>query len=173
MAIGRPTDYTPEIGAKICHAVISGQTLNAFCKLPENPPAGTVYQWLTVHAAFAEMYAQARQRLVDHWADEIIEIADSPVSDMASVTHAKLRVDTRKWLMTKIDPRKWGDKLELGGNIGLSALIEAVHAKLPAPDGDAAGEAIDGDCEDISQKTADPNQDVVLQPDATEPKSAK
>lgn len=120
------------------------------------------------------MYAQARENQIEYRVSQLVDLADeADTSSMAAVTKARLQIDTRKWEAAKILPKIYGDKLELGGNIGLSALIEAVHAKLPAPDGDAAGEAIDGDCEDISQKTADPNQDVVLQPDATEPKSAK
>jgi hypothetical protein len=70
--------------------------------------------WVDTRADFAERYARARERLVEHWADEIIELADAevPPNDNAAVQRARLRVDTRKWLMSKLAPRKYGDRVE-------------------------------------------------------------
>jgi hypothetical protein len=52
--------------------------------------------------------------LVERWADEIVTLADEPVApnDNAAVQRARLRVDTRKWLMSKLAPRKYGDRVE-------------------------------------------------------------
>ena len=81
------------------------------------------------------MYAQARENQIEYRVSQLVDLADeADTSSMAAVTKARLQIDTRKWEAAKILPKIYGDKLELGGNIGLSALIEAVHAKLPAPD---------------------------------------
>ena len=60
------------------------------------------------------MYARACEQRVEVYASEIIELADEPIApnDNAAVQRARLRVDTRKWLMSKLAPRKYGDRVE-------------------------------------------------------------
>ena len=38
--------------------------------------------------------------------------------DQGDVARRKLRADNLKWLMSKLQPKKYGDKLELGGSVG-------------------------------------------------------
>jgi hypothetical protein len=71
----------------------------------------------------AEQYAQARAAMIDKIADDIITIADEEMIptgegkvDNAMVQKQRLRVDTRKWLLSKLAPKKYGDKLELTGD---------------------------------------------------------
>jgi hypothetical protein len=71
----------------------------------------------------AEQYAQARAAMIDKIADDIITIADEEMIptgegkvDSAMVQKQRLRVDTRKWLLSKMAPKKYGDKLELSGD---------------------------------------------------------
>lgn len=92
------------------------------------PHRSSVYQWLRKNAAFADLYTQARELLVEHWADEMLEISDDGTTDYAikkgrngteyeavdqeHIQRSRLRVDTRKWLMSKLQPRKYGDRVE-------------------------------------------------------------
>lgn len=81
------------------------------------------------HRALLDQYARAREALVDWYADEIVRLAiedagsddDNPVR----VNRSRLRVDTLKWLMSKLHPKKYGDKVELehGGKIGLDDFV--------------------------------------------------
>jgi hypothetical protein len=55
--------------------------------------------------------------------DELLEIADSEVpetgdgkKDWQAIQKHKLQVDTRKWLLSKLAPKKYGDKLEVSGD---------------------------------------------------------
>ena len=64
---------------------------------------------------------------MEHWANEIKDIADTPVMGIVTTTgplgvtttekemieHRKLQIDSRKWLLSKLQPRKYGDKLDL------------------------------------------------------------
>ena len=124
----RPTEYTKDIGDKIC-ARISEEaiSLRKVCAEPDMPSPGTVYGWLNNDPAFAEQYARAREAQMDIQAEEILEIAD----DMANDTHttkygdgtervspntewisrSRVRIDTRKWLMSKLAPKKYADKI--------------------------------------------------------------
>ena len=79
------------------------------------PAEATVRSWdVEDYRGFSANYARARALRMERWADEIIELADEPVppGDNAAVQRARLRVDTRKWLMSKLAPRKYGDRVE-------------------------------------------------------------
>lgn len=99
------------------------------------PHVATVLRWLgkDEHAAFREQYARAREAQADVLADESIEIADDATNDWMEVNAAdekgekyrlngehvqrsRLRVDTRKWFASKLAPKKYGDKLAVGGD---------------------------------------------------------
>jgi hypothetical protein len=84
---------------------------------PGSPTQSDVYDWLLRHPEFAEMYTVARERQQDMRGDEIVDISDdvSQTESMARVQAARLQVDSRKWVMSKLAPRKYGDKLELTG----------------------------------------------------------
>ncbi len=103
------------------------------------PSRTFVTDWLRDDDAFADQYARARTDLLEHWADEIVAIADDSSSDWEMrkrengeeyevvnqevVNRARLRVDTRKWLMSKLAPRKYGDKVEHTGADGGPVVI--------------------------------------------------
>lgn len=72
---------------------------------------------------FSEQYARAMQIRVEMMADEIIQISDDSSNDLLLtefgekenkefVNRSRLRVDTRKWLLSKMLPKKYGDNLE-------------------------------------------------------------
>lgn len=73
-------------------------------------------------------YARAREACVEALADEIMDISDDGRNDWMvkhgddnpgwilngeHVQRSKLRVDTRKWLLSKIAPKKYGDKVAM------------------------------------------------------------
>ena len=82
----------------------------------------------------AEQYAQARAAMIDKIADDIITIADEEMIptgegkvDSAMVQKQRLRVDTRKWLLSKMAPKKYGDKLELSGDEQAPVSIQRIE----------------------------------------------
>ena len=85
------------------------------------PGVSTVYRWLSLHDEFRDKYARARDDQADTLADEIIAIADEQhevVSETGKVfdpevNRDKLRVDARKWIASKLKPKKYGDKTEV------------------------------------------------------------
>ena len=66
------------------------------------------------------MYARAREERADLLAKEILEIADAPCTNQVEVAHARNRLDTRKWLASKLAPRKYGDRVEHDHKGGLN-----------------------------------------------------
>jgi hypothetical protein len=83
----------------------------------------TFFGWVNEDAVLANNYAHAREDLIERMASEVMELADSEVpetgdgkKDWQAIQKHKLQVDTRKWLLSKLAPKKFGDKLELSGD---------------------------------------------------------
>jgi hypothetical protein len=58
-------------------------------------------------------------------ADELLDIADSKPEDNVDMTSLKLKVDTRKWLLSKRRPAKYGDRVQLAGDAENPLKVEA------------------------------------------------
>lgn len=118
---GRPTTYNQEIVNKICALLAQGQSLRTVCKGEDMPCIATVLTWIRVYPEFLSQYTRAKEESADALAEEILDIADDSFtvitgtdkSDNARVHAQRLRVDTRKWIMSKMKPKKYGEKLDL------------------------------------------------------------
>lgn len=156
---GRPPIYTPELAAEICERLAQGETLAAICALPGMPSHTTVWKWVTRNTdGFADAYARAREKGLDAMAEELLGIADDGrndfverkndnggsivVADHEHIQRSRLRVDTRKWYLSKLAPKRFGDRtaVEVSGNLNLMGVLaaasieelEAARAKLIA-----------------------------------------
>lgn len=125
--VGRPSSYTEETANRICERIMGGESLLKICRDDNMPSRGAVYLWLAENAAFMNKYAHARDVQADHFADEMIEIADDGTGDLITKTNkdgteyetvdqehinrSRLRVDTRKWLAARMAPKKYGDRV--------------------------------------------------------------
>ncbi len=130
---GRPSLYTDALAAEICRRLAEGETLRSVCRDKAMPDKATVLRWLAdkKKADFREQCVYAREMQADALFDEALEIADDAsgdwitdkdgkkVVDHENIQRSRLRVDTRKWAAGKMAPKKYGDKLDLGGSIGL------------------------------------------------------
>ncbi len=129
---GRPTRYAPEVAADICTRLAEGESLRAICRDDAMPGLRTVMGWLFDgdHEEFQQQYASAREVQAEVWADEIVDIADDaagdsttdkdgkPVVDLEHIQRSRLRVDARKWIASKLLPKRYGDKLQHTGEGG-------------------------------------------------------
>jgi hypothetical protein len=88
----------------------------------------TFYEWIDNDEDKSKRYARACETRADKLADEILHIADDSTNDTKVidkggnsieientewVNRSKLRVDSRKWLLSKLAPKKYGDKLDV------------------------------------------------------------
>lgn len=136
---GRPSTYTEEMGNLICDKLTEGLSLRRICKSDEFPNASTVYVWLDRFPAFAEQYARAREAATEDMLEEMLEIADDPLLEAQD---KRVRIDTRKWAMGKLKPKKYGEKqvvdvgnkdgeaLKVEGNVDTSALVASLAEAL-------------------------------------------
>lgn len=97
------------------------------------PGTSTVYRWLADKPEFRELYARAREDQADTLADEIIDIADQKDGEADtpdSVNRARLRVDARKWIASKLKPKRYGDKIDHEHTGGLTVKLEQSDSGL-------------------------------------------
>lgn len=126
---GRPSIYSDALAAEICERLAAGASLNAICTDPHMPTRQAVHEWIADNrAGFGDKYARTRAVQADHYADEIIEIVDAETDPV----RARVRMDGRKWVASKLAPKKYGDKLETENrntvNVSdpLAALLERI-----------------------------------------------
>ncbi|WP_369521231.1 ubiquitin carboxyl-hydrolase [Escherichia coli] len=108
---GRPSDYLPEVAADICSLLAEGESLRKVCERPGMPNKATVFRWLAQHEEFRDQYAKATETRADAIFEGMFDIADSVTEDAAAVAKARLRIDTRKWALARMNPKKYGDKV--------------------------------------------------------------
>ena len=131
----RPSKY--ENKADICALVFSGMRggLSTFkaCDAA-GVPHSTFLMWMKDDAELANSYARAREDLIERIANEVMELSDADVGlqpdgkkDWAEVQKHKLQVDTRKWLLSKLAPKRYGDKLELTGDPDRPLAIQKIE----------------------------------------------
>jgi len=90
------------------------------------PAQSTVYLWLLDEdkKLFSENYARARASQAEVMFDELLDIADDssqdtiigrrgPEENKEWTNRSRLKVDTRKWYLSKVLPKKFGEKLDL------------------------------------------------------------
>lgn len=123
--IGRPSDYSEEIADAICERLADGESLRSICLDEAMPSKAAVFRWLGKHEAFRDQYARAREEQAESFADEMVAIADERETivkdgdgativafDATAVARNRLRVDTRKWVASKLKPKKYGDRVD-------------------------------------------------------------
>jgi len=109
--VGRPTKYTKELGNAICLR-LSSESLRSICRDEEMPARKTVHLWLLEESKkeFLHQYNIACNTRAEELFDSLEEIADNTKGD---VQRDRLRIDTKKWYLSKVMPKKYGDKLDM------------------------------------------------------------
>ena len=132
----RPT-YSPAVADEICARLAGGESLIAICRDEHLPAERTVRGWVVDdYEGFAPKYARARDIGLERMAEETIEIADDsgldvvmtddgPRPDGEVINRAKLRVDTRKWLLSKLAPKRYGDRLQVDATVSVEAMDDS------------------------------------------------
>lgn len=122
----QPVEYSPEIVARICAEIASGKKLIDVCAMEGMPTRAGFYKWMKEHAGVVDMYTRAREERADIFADEIVEIADTEEDP----NKARVRIDARKWAAAKLNPKNYGDKIDVSGNLGVTLNDEQLESRV-------------------------------------------
>jgi hypothetical protein len=117
-----------EIKAAICERIADGESLRQIIADEGMPASSTVFKWLNEDAQFSEQYARAREAQADALFDDLLGIADDGSNDWMerknadgqnigwqengeALRRSALRIDARKWMIAKLQPKKYGEKV--------------------------------------------------------------
>lgn len=134
----------------ICVRLADGESLRAICGTEGLPSRSAVLRQLAVNAEWAQQYRAAKEIGLEAWADDIVAVATTPrlgkktkttgkgktrttetiTGDM--VERSRLEVDAKKWIMSKLAPKKYGDRLDL--NHGVQASLAELVTNSFKPD---------------------------------------
>lgn len=139
----RTTPGSPE-RAQVAETVLEGMrdglSAHKACQAA-GVPQSTFCRWVDEDADLAERYARARDDLIERMAAEVLEISDADVpelvdgkKDWAAVQKHRLQVDSRKWLLSKLAPKKYGDKMTLAGDAENPVAVERIERVIVKPD---------------------------------------
>lgn len=166
-AVGRPPTK-PSVDdatavARLCGLVAGGMSMAEACARDDCPSRTAVYERMAADEGFRATITRAREAQAHHWADEIITISDdsrndfitrqTPAGEEVVVNHehiqrAKLRVDSRKWLLARMLPKLYGDHIEAPGTTEnpITLLVKQVQGRTLKPQ-----RAIEHDPEDDAE----------------------
>jgi hypothetical protein len=146
MEQGRPSIYTDVVAEEICTRMAAGESLNKICKDNHLPTESCVRAWaLDDREGFYAKYARARAIRAEAMAEEILDISDDSSQDVTFddngnprqnnefAARSKLRVDTRKWILSKVLPKVYGDRTVLAGDKDAPLGVQLIHS-IPQPD---------------------------------------
>jgi len=128
--IGRPSKYTPELAAEICERLSDGEPLRQICRDDHMPAWQKIYEWMVRDENLSGAIARARDQGYDAIAEDLLQIADTPIMGETETSsangltitrqdmlgHRKLRIETRLKLLAKWNPKKYGDRQILAGD---------------------------------------------------------
>ena len=139
--------YDPEqidkIFDDICDLIINGKSLRYAIKQHNGLSSSTVFRWIREDEAKSKQYAQATIERAELIFEDIFDIADDSDGDYTQtedglrfnsehVQRSRLRVDTRKWALSKMMPKKYGDKLDVtsGGDKVNQNLVDKLFPSM-------------------------------------------
>lgn len=135
MPAGRPSKYRKETGELICALLGRGKSLMEICELDSMPTRETVYNWLQKDKDFFNAYARARVLQEEHYFDLIANVAfdesrdesgELRIPNAVAVQRDRLKVDTLKWKLGRMNPRKYGDKIEVSGELAVKRVVSDI-----------------------------------------------
>lgn len=151
----RVSSFNWKICDELCEWLSEGKPLTLWCKKKGNPKYSTVMKWLWHESPFREefnrKYERAREMQAECLSDQIVEICDDNSGDTViktdrkgrtyeaidyeNVQRARLQIDTRKWIASKLRPKRYGESanLKLSDTEGGPVTFKVVYENKETP----------------------------------------
>lgn len=136
------TEYNrQEVMSQICQLMAEGQSLRRICAAVEGMPKhSTVCGWMLEDKELSDQYARARALLsdfrFDEYRDAAQEIVDRRIKEgwepRDAIAMARLECGNMQWELSKLNPKKYGDKLELAGDPANPLHLKVTRVELVA-----------------------------------------
>ena len=101
-----------------------GASLRSILRRDDMPSQRTFFEWLKDDEEKVKQYARATEIRADSIFEEILEIADDETGvyyydeagnkkvDNGAVQRKRMQTDNRKWMLGKMNPKKYGEKIQ-------------------------------------------------------------
>lgn len=133
---GRPSRYSAALAERICDHIRCGDSLRKAAE-KEGIPNPSVMRWVHENKAFSEQYARACEERLAALEDKLLDLVEkghevAPCAEIGGtmLQAVKLEIDTLKWMLAKLMPKRYGDRAALALEGGEKP-VEVAH-KLPA-----------------------------------------
>ena len=144
--VGRPKVLTQAPKTEICERIAEGETLRAICRSAHIPSRSVIHRELLADVAFADQYARAKELQLEEMEDELLEIADDGTNDWMErngegggaagwrvngehIQRSRARIETRKWIMSKRAPKKYGERITQEHEFDSDAVMGVVNIR--------------------------------------------
>lgn len=117
-------EWTDELIERICDEIASGNGIRQVCAEDWCPSEPSIYRRMATDPEFAERIGKARAAQQEREIEECVHMADEATTEDWQVV--KLRIWARQWRASKLAPKKYGDKLQLGGADDMPAIKSSV-----------------------------------------------
>jgi hypothetical protein len=115
--MGRPSKRTPEIIARIIAGLSDGEPLTVICRQPGFPHPDKVREWQRADEKLSADIAGARIEGFNAIARRLRETARGRGESTKDVARDKLIIDTDLKLLSKWDPKRYGDKIDVNATV--------------------------------------------------------
>lgn len=138
----RATVFNQKVADNILASIANGKSVRSVCEKAPAPTRTMFYKWIRENEQFRKDYERAIELRSDHIAEEILQIADDTANDYVQtvgdndlpifvqnnvkVQRDRLRIDSRKWLLARMSPKKYGDHLKVDADNNHSGAIKIV-----------------------------------------------
>lgn len=118
------TKLPPEAFDTVLERIMGGESLRAICKTKGLPSTTLFLRQVSQDEELAKRYTEAMEIRANFHAEEIVRIAD----DCKDPQKARVQIDARKWILAKLLPQKYGEKLDLNhsGNVRVTSVTETI-----------------------------------------------
>lgn len=138
--MGRHTEFNHDIADLICERIAEGQSIRTICREEDMPAMSTIFKWLRTQPSFSEQYEKAKAEQAEALVEEMLEIADDGTNDWMEkfgkdgenlgyivngehIQRSRLRLDARKWIASKLKPKKYSDKVDIDMKANVNAQL--------------------------------------------------
>lgn len=122
--MGRPEKYSDELADRVLREFSRGKSMRTIEKMQGMPSISTMFEWMRKYPDFSQRYARAKEEAADLFVEELLELTDmADVDNAIDIQKRKLQVDTRKWIASKLKPKRYGEKLDLAITQATEVLI--------------------------------------------------
>lgn len=113
----------------ICDRISEGESLRSVLRSDNMPDKQSFFNWIDSSKEYFDQYARAKEARADAIFEDILEIADETQNDTITkvgkdgeiyeaenkewINRSRLKIDSRKWMLSKMLPKKYGDKIDV------------------------------------------------------------